>query len=200
MDEIQLTQWLNNGDKFTTQTADPTQTSNQSCLLSITQIHNKRNNTTTSQDILDQVQTRYWYPGHTNSIQGIQYVNDLKKETFRTFTSNFRVTRTAVKACMAFLKLIKKRLNLIDQYHEHFKYLTIDPEENYLAYGKLSSVIIAKHNHLFNVRLCTNLQGTEEQRITNIRSRSQSMIERIDLVCLRGSYSGQELLDERKFQ
>ena len=197
IDEIQLTQWLINGDKFTTQATDTTQTNHQSCLLSITQIHNKRNNTTISQDVLDQVQTRYWYPGHTNLIQGIQYVNDLKKETFRTFTKNFKVTRTVVKASMAFLKLIKKRLKLIDQYHEHFKYLTTDPEENHLAYGKLSSRVIAKHNHSLNVTLCTNLQGTEDQRITNIKTRSQSMITRNDLVCLRGSYSGQELLDER---
>ena len=78
------------------QTTDPSQTNAQSCLLSITQIHNRRNNTTIVQDVLDQVETRYWYPGHTKMIQGIQYVNDLKKETFRTFTHNFKVTRTVV--------------------------------------------------------------------------------------------------------
>ena len=170
VDEIRLTQWLNNGDQLTTQ-KKPTQVSHQSCLLSITQVHNKRNNTTILQDILDQIQTRYWYPGHTNVIQEIQYVNDLKKETFRTFTGNFKMTRTVVKACMAFLRLIKKKLNLIGQYHEHFKYLTIHPEENYLAYGKLANRAITKHNHWLDVRLCTNLQGTEDQRITNIRTK-----------------------------
>ena len=98
---------------------------------------------------------------------------------------------------MAFLRLIKRKLNLTNQYHEHFKCLTIDPAEDHLVYGKLANRAVTKYNHLLGVKICTNLQGAEDQRITNLCTPDISMINKNDLVCLKGSYSGKELLDEK---
>ena len=166
IDTTRINDWLDRGDNLASHGNKPKETPNELCLLTSTnKICKEKYSQTLEGDILDQVETRYHFPGNTDTVQGIHYMNSLKQETFRPFTKNFRVTRLVMRACIAFLKFIKKKLSLTKQFHKHFKYLTIDPKEDYLAYGELKDHTTAKQNH--EEKKCNMYQLTGRRRSEN---------------------------------
>lgn len=194
IDDAQLEDWLKINDNEEEGQEDTEQRTKSALLMSITKLHNRRKQENISEDILDQTQTRYWTPGSTDNIKGLHYVNDLRKETFRPFTTNFRTTRMVVKACIGFLRLIKKKLSLLHNFHEHFKYLQADSEEQYLTHGTLKDVTFAIAEHNECIKVCSNFTGLEEDRITNIGARIKTTLKRGSLICLRGTHNNEELL------
>ena len=203
VDDAQLEDWFrtNDDDKNKqnpdSETQDDTRQQIDSALLmSITKLHNRRKQEHIGEDVLDQAQTRYWTPGSTDNIKGLLYVNDLRKETFRSFTTNFRITRMVIKACIGFLRLIKKKLSLLHNYHEHFKYLQADSEEQHLTHGTLKDMTFMKEEHTGRIKTCSNFSGAEEDRITNIGARIHTTLKRGNLICLRGTHNNEDLLCE----
>ena len=102
-------------------------------LMTISQLHNKRKSPAIKEEVLEQVEPRYWFPGTAPDLNTVHYVNPLATETFRAYNKNFKITRLVIRACIGFLSLLKKqnrKLKLLDHYCTDFKYLHINRPDN----------------------------------------------------------------------
>ena len=108
------------------------------------QIHNRRTDEHIKQDIMDQVEPRYYLKGSLEGIEGLMYMNSPINETFRPFSKNFKVTRMVIRACLEFLKPLNKNLLLSQKESVEFKYLRSEINDQHLAHGELKDKGVAR--------------------------------------------------------
>ena len=116
--------------------------------LTMNQIHNRRTDEHIKQEILDQVEPRYYLKGSQGDIEGLMYINSPMNETFRPFPKNFKITRMVIRACLGFLKPLTRNLLLCQQESVEFKYLRSEISDQHLAHGQLRDRDEVRHEHI----------------------------------------------------
>ena len=139
------------------------------------------------QEILDQVEPRYYLKGSQGDIEGLRYMNSPINETFRPFPKNFRVTRMVIRACLGFLKPLKTKSVLSQEESVEFKYLRSEINDQHIAHGQLRDRDVARHEHTERYNKKDYFNGSQEYRIVNAIPNNQ--VPRLDmqeLLCLKG--------------
>ena len=121
-------------------------------------------------------------------------------ETFRPFTKNFKVTRMVIRACLGFLEPLKRRLVLSQQESMEFKYLKSKINDKHLAHGQLQDRNIARQEHKEKYDNNNYFNGNQEQKIINAIPNDQTpKLDMQELLCLKGTYCGEKLLEKQKY-
>ena len=165
--------------------------------LTMNQIHNRRTDEHIKQDILDQVEPRYYFKGSQGDLKGLAYMNSPIDETFRPFSKNFKITRMVIRACMGFLKPLNKTLLLTQKESAEFKYLRSEINDQHLAHGQLKNRSAARQEHVEKFNNGRYFNGSQEYRIINtVPCDHIQELNMQELLCLKGAYCGEQLLEK----
>ena len=165
--------------------------------LTMNQIHNRRTDEHIKQEILDQVEPRYYSKGSQNDINGLMYINSPINETFRPFQENFKTTRMVIRACLGFLKPLQRTLKLSKEDSIEFKYLKSEITDQHLAYGQLQDRDVARQKHSDRYNNKNYFSGNQNYKIVNALPNNQiPKLSMQELLCLKGTYCGEKLLEK----